>query len=204
MNICELCRSIKLSSLRYASEDVRYPDFGQPFWTQIQEDWRHEVSGLVLRYDQNVLIDGILINHQNELLYYRQPFHSPTSVEHLGLDCKVEYTNANQGMMPEAHIIWVQYMQSEEKDLDNTFQGWNTSFPVLYFFDCIESDSPISATLALREGYIDLLYEMQEDSKIHIMSSRSRICSADSNNVQWSPWLGWVGWWVYPSCQTDE
>jgi hypothetical protein len=66
-------------------------------------------------------------------LYYRQPFHNPTSVERLGLDCKVEYTNANQGIMPESHNIWVQYTQSEENDLDNTFQGRVPSFPVLYF-----------------------------------------------------------------------
>jgi len=66
-------------------------------------------------------------------LYYHQPFHNPTSVEGLGLDCKVEYTNANQGIMPEAHNIRVQDMQSEENDLDNTFQGRIPSFPVLHF-----------------------------------------------------------------------
>jgi hypothetical protein len=33
--------------------------------------------------------------------------------------------------MPEAHIIWVQYMQCEENDLDNTFQGRVPSFPIL-------------------------------------------------------------------------
>jgi hypothetical protein len=60
-------------------------------------------------------------------------FQNPTSVEHLGLDCIVEYTNANQGIMPESHNIWVQYMQSEENDLDNTFQGRVPSFPVSYF-----------------------------------------------------------------------
>jgi len=38
------------------------------------------------------------------------------------LDCKVEHMNANQGIMPEAHNIGVQYMQSEENDLNNTFQ----------------------------------------------------------------------------------
>ena len=65
----------------------------------------------MLGYDQNVLIDSIFITLQNGLLYYRQPFHNPTSVEHLGLDCKVEYTNANQRVMPEAHNIWVQYTQ---------------------------------------------------------------------------------------------
>ena len=34
--------------------------------------------------------------------------------------------------MPEAHNIWVQYTQSEENDLDNTFQGRINCFPVLY------------------------------------------------------------------------
>jgi hypothetical protein len=87
----------------------------------------------VLGYDQNVLLDSILIILQNGLLYYHQPFHIPTSVEHLGLDCKVEYTNANQGIMAEAHNIWVQYTQSEKNDLDNTFQGRIPCFPVSYF-----------------------------------------------------------------------
>jgi hypothetical protein len=66
-------------------------------------------------------------------LYYRQLFHNPTSVERLKLDCKVEYTDANQGIMPELHNIWVQYMQSEENDLDNTFQGRVPSFPIVSF-----------------------------------------------------------------------
>jgi hypothetical protein len=66
-------------------------------------------------------------------VYYHQPFHNPTSVEHLKLDWKVEYTNANQGIMLEAHNIWVQYMQSEENDLDNTFQRRIPSFSVWDF-----------------------------------------------------------------------
>jgi len=77
----------------------------------------------VLGYDQNVPIDTIFIQLHNGLLYYCQPFQNPTSVERLGLDCKVEYTNANQGVMPEAHNNWVQYTQSDVNDLDNTFQG---------------------------------------------------------------------------------
>jgi hypothetical protein len=125
-----VCRSIKLTSLRDASVDFGIPNFGQLFRTQIEDDWGHEVSGLVLGYDQNVLIDSVFIKLQNGLLYYRQPFHCPTSVERLGLDCKVEYTDANQGIMPESHNIWVQYTDS---DLDNTFQGRVPSFPVLYF-----------------------------------------------------------------------
>jgi len=84
----------------------------------------------VLRYDQNVLLDWSFIKLQNGLSYPRQPFHCPTSVERLGLDCKVEYTNANQGIMPESHNIWVQYTNS---DLDNTFQGRVLSLPELYF-----------------------------------------------------------------------
>jgi hypothetical protein len=35
--------------------------------------------------------------------------------------------------MPKAHNIWVQYTQSEENDINNTFQGRGSSFPVLYF-----------------------------------------------------------------------
>jgi hypothetical protein len=42
----------------------------------------------------------------------------------------VEYANANQGIMPESHNIWVQYTES---DLDNTFQGRVPYFFVLYF-----------------------------------------------------------------------
>jgi len=122
-----------LTSLGVALEDFGIPNFGQLFRAKIEEDWGPEVCGLGLGYDQNVHLDSILIKLQNGLLYYRQPFHNPTSVERLGPDCKVEYTNANQGIMPEAHNIWVQYMQSEQNDLYNTFQGRIPSFPVLYF-----------------------------------------------------------------------
>ena len=128
-----MCRSIKLTPLRDASEDFGTPNFAQLFSSQIAENWGHNVSGLVLGCDQNVLLDSILIKLQNGLLYHHQPFHNPTSVEHLELDCKVEYSNANQGIMPEANSIWVQYMQSEENDLDNTFHGPIHSFPVIYF-----------------------------------------------------------------------
>jgi len=133
MHVRGVCSSIKLTSLRDASEDFGIPNFGQLFRAQIDENWGHEVSRLVLGYNQNVLLDSIFIQLQNGLLYYRQPFNNPTSVECLGLDCKVEYTNANQGIMHESHDIWVQYTQSEENDLDNTFQGRVPFFPVLYF-----------------------------------------------------------------------
>jgi len=125
-----VCRSMISTSLRDASVDCGIPNFGQLFCAQIEEDWGHEVSGLFLGYDQNVLIDCICNELQNGLMYYCQPFHCPTSVERLGLDCKVEYTNANQGIMPESHNICVQYTDS---DLDNTFPGRVPSFPVLYF-----------------------------------------------------------------------
>jgi hypothetical protein len=119
-----------LTSLRDASVDFGIPNFGQLFRTHIEDDWGHEVTGLVLGYDQNVLTDDIFIKLQNGLLYCRQPFHFPTSGEHLRLDCKVENMNANQGIMPESQNIWVQYTDS---DLDNTFQGRVHSFLVLYF-----------------------------------------------------------------------
>jgi hypothetical protein len=84
-------------------------------------------------YDQNVLIDSIFIKLQNGLLCYCQAFHNPTSVECLGLDLKVEDTNANQGIRSEVHNNWVQYTQSEQSNLDNTFQGRIPSLQVLYF-----------------------------------------------------------------------
>ena len=124
-----VCRSIKLTSLSYASVDFGIPNFVQLLRTQIDNDWGHKVSGLVLGFDQNVLIDSVFIKLQNGLLYYCQPFHCPTSVEHLGLDCKVEYTNANQGIMPESHNIWV---HDTDSDLDNIFRGQVPPFPVLY------------------------------------------------------------------------
>jgi len=42
-----VCRSIKLTSPSDASEDFGIPNFGQQFHSQIEEDWGHEVSGLV-------------------------------------------------------------------------------------------------------------------------------------------------------------
>jgi len=51
----------------------------------------------------------------------------------MGLGWKVEFTNANQGIMPEAYNIWVQYVQSEEKNLDNTFEGRIPNFALFYF-----------------------------------------------------------------------
>jgi len=129
-HIRRVCQSIQLTSLRDASEDFGIPNFGQLFCSQIEEDWGYQISGLVIRYDQNVLLNSMFIEIQIGLSYYRQLFHCPTSVECLRLDCKVEYTDANQGVMPESHNIWVQYTDS---DLDNTFQGQLPSLPGLYF-----------------------------------------------------------------------
>jgi len=143
-HVCAVCRRIKLTSLRDASEDFGIPNFGQLFHARIEEDWGHEVCGLVLGYDQYALIDSLFIQLQNGLFYYHQPFHCPTSVEHLGLDCKIEYTNANQGIMPESHNIWVPYMDS---DLDNTCQGRVPSLPVLYY-----SWTPLNQILQFQEN----------------------------------------------------
>jgi len=103
-----VCRSIILTSLRPASEEFGIPNFGKQFRMQIAEDWRHQVSRLVLGYDHNILLDIILIKLQHGLLYCHLPFHNTTSVQRLGPNCKVECTNANQGIMPEAPNIWVQ------------------------------------------------------------------------------------------------
>ena len=124
-----MCRCIKFTSLRDALLDFGIPIFEPLFCTQIEDDWGHEVSRLVLGYDQNVLIDSVFIKLQNGLLYYCEPFHCPISVERLGLDCKVEYTDANKGILPESHNIWVQDTGS---DLDNTFEDRVPSVRVLY------------------------------------------------------------------------
>ena len=76
---------------------------GQLSRAQMDDDWGHEVSGLVLRYDQNVLLDSKHLKLENGLLYYPQTFHCPTSIEHLELDCMVEYTKANNGFILKCH-----------------------------------------------------------------------------------------------------
>jgi hypothetical protein len=129
-HVCVICRSNKLTPLRDAAVDFGIPNIRLQFRTQTEDDWGHEVSGLVLRYVQNLLIDCIFISLQNGLLYYHQPFHCPTPVERLRPLCKVEYTVANQGIMPESHNIWVKYTDS---DLDNTLQCQVPPYPVLYF-----------------------------------------------------------------------
>jgi len=66
----EVCRSNKLTSLGDTSEDFGIPNFRQLFHTQIEEDRGHDVSGLVLYYDQNVLISSLFNKILNGLLYY--------------------------------------------------------------------------------------------------------------------------------------
>jgi len=112
-----VCKRIELTSLRDAFKDFGIPNVGQLFHAHIEEDWGHEVCGLVLGYDPTVLIDSIFMKLQNGLLYNHQPFHCPTSVECLEHDSKVEYTNTNR---PESDDIRVQHMEGEENDLDNT------------------------------------------------------------------------------------
>jgi hypothetical protein len=160
------------------SEDFGIPNFGQLFRTLIDDDWGHKVCGLVLGYDQNVLIDSIFIKLQNVLLYYCQPFHNPPAVECLGLDCKVEYTNANQGIMPEAHNIWVQYTQSEENDLDNTFQGRISLFPVLHF-----SWTPPNQNLQFQERLLagKVVSKFSEGAK----RPNTGYCVLKLKNTQW-------------------
>jgi hypothetical protein len=125
--VCGVCSCIKSTLLSDALADFEISNFQHLLHEQIEEDWWHDVCWLVPRYDQNVFIHSILIKLQNVLLYYCQQFHCPTSVQHVGLDCKVEYTNANQGIISESHNIRVQYVES---DLDNTFQGCVPGFPV--------------------------------------------------------------------------
>ena len=66
------------------------------------------------------------------MFHNHQPFHSPTFVQYLGVDSKVEYADTSEEMIPESHNNWVHYMQSDENDIVNSFKGQVTSFPVLY------------------------------------------------------------------------
>jgi len=80
-HVCRVCSSTTLTLLRDASVDFRISNCGQPFCTQSEEDWGHEVNGLLLGYDHNVLIDTIYNKLRNGLLYYCQAFHCPTSAK---------------------------------------------------------------------------------------------------------------------------
>jgi hypothetical protein len=64
----------------------------------------------------------MFIDLQNWLLYYCCPFFNPNSLQYLELNCKIQYEHANQGILAEAYIIWVQYIYSKDNNLGNTFQ----------------------------------------------------------------------------------
>jgi hypothetical protein len=64
-NVRGVWRSVKLPSIRYASEDIGIPNFRQLFRAQMEQDWRHKGSGLGLEHDQNVPLDSIVIQLQN-------------------------------------------------------------------------------------------------------------------------------------------
>jgi len=104
-------------------------------------------------------------------LYYYQPFHNLISVERLGLDCTVEYTNANQWIIPEVHNICVQYMLSEENDLETPSKDESFFSCIILQLDSTKSDPPISGASTSRESNIALLEEQQEYSEMGITSS---------------------------------
>jgi hypothetical protein len=85
---------------------------------------------LVLAYNQNALKDSLFNKLSPGLLYNHQPLYCPSSVQRLGLDCMVEHTDTNQGIIPISHNICVESMES---DLDDTFPGCFSWFAVLYF-----------------------------------------------------------------------
>jgi hypothetical protein len=156
-HVHRVCRCIKLTSLSGGSEDFGIPNFGQLFRAQSEEDLGYEVSGLMPRYDPNILLDSILIKLQTGLLYYCQPFHCPTSVEHLGLDCKVEYINVNQGIMPQAHNIWVTvYAKWIEWPRSHLSRMNFVITSIIHHLDSTESDPPILGGFGWWESIIDI------------------------------------------------
>jgi len=130
MSVHGLCRSIKLISLWDALKHFRVCKCRQLCCTHVQVDRRNEDSGLVLRYDQNVLKASIFNTHQSRRLSNHDSSHSTTSIDCLRLCCKVDYIDANQVILAEVYNIWVQYTVS---DLDNTLQGQAPSSSALYF-----------------------------------------------------------------------
>jgi len=74
----------------------------------------------------------------------------------------------------------------------------NTFFPHVQFqLDATKSDHPMDGLTPSQTNSNSVFYEVQEDSKLGIMSSSPRICCADYNKVQKSPWLCWSHWWVH-------
>jgi len=128
-HVCGWYSSIKLTAIWDATEDFVISIIGQRFHIRIGDDLGHDICWLVFGYTHNVPLDHMFIGLFKRLLYYCQTFYGSTSVECLGLDCNVEYTNANQGIIYEYHNIWVQYMES---DLDNNFHCHVLCFPMVY------------------------------------------------------------------------
>jgi len=50
-HVCGVCGSIKSTTLSDASEDFSIPSIEPLLHVNVEEDWGHEVSGLVLDYD---------------------------------------------------------------------------------------------------------------------------------------------------------
>jgi len=96
----------------------------------IEVHYSRKVSGLLFRCNHNVFADGIYIQVQNGLLYYSQPFHCPPSIECLEVNRHVEYTNGNEGIMPDSDNFWV---QNSDFDLHNPIQSGIASTPKLYY-----------------------------------------------------------------------
>lgn len=133
-NSCPLSvQNYQITSLTDPVEDFETANFGQLCGAQIDAEWGHDISGLVLRNYENGLLDSTFIKPHNVLAYYHQQFHCSTSDEHLGLDYMIESTNGNKGIMPQPHNIWVPYTKREENVLDNSIQGLDPGFLVSYF-----------------------------------------------------------------------
>jgi len=60
-HVCWVCNRHILSPLRDVSEDIGISNFGQQFRADIDEYWGHQLCGLMLRYNQQVLIHNIFI-----------------------------------------------------------------------------------------------------------------------------------------------
>jgi hypothetical protein len=76
MHFRAACRSITLTSLRAASEDLRLPNFEQLIRAQIDKNSGLRLTGLVRGYDRSVHLDCIFIKLRNGLLYYHQPYQT--------------------------------------------------------------------------------------------------------------------------------
>jgi hypothetical protein len=106
-HIYRVHRSNIVTILCNASDDIGIPNFESLFCAQIDEDHGHKVIGLLLGYDLIELEESMFIKYQNGLSYYCQPFHCPSPVNYLGLTWTLEYSDANQGLIPESHNVRV-------------------------------------------------------------------------------------------------